>query len=118
MLEELALEYKTIVLDLGKNEQKGAEHTKHNPNGRIPTLVDHKNGDFVVWCAVSTRPALLAVLPLTQTRPSTRAYHRESDAVITYLVDMYDTQHTISSADYTDKIKQLQWLFFQASGQG
>lgn len=43
---------------------------------------------------------------------------RESGAIITYLVDKYDTEHKISVADPNEKYKQLQWLFFQASGQG
>ncbi len=49
VLEELGLDYEPVYLDLGKNEHKGEEHTKHNPNGRIPTLIDHKNGDLTVW---------------------------------------------------------------------
>lgn len=35
-----------------------------------------------------------------------------------YLVDRYDPQHTISVSDAHEKYLQLQWLFFQASGQG
>ena len=37
---------------------------------------------------------------------------------MTYLVDKYDTEHKISAATEEDKYRQLQWLFFQASGQG
>lgn len=48
-LEELELEYHSVYYDLAKGEQRNAEHLKLNPNGRIPTLVDHKNGDFVIW---------------------------------------------------------------------
>ncbi|OBZ71250.1 Glutathione S-transferase 2 [Grifola frondosa] len=91
VLEELGLSYESIYLDFGKNEQKGEEHTKYNPNGRIPTLIDHKNNDFVIW---------------------------ESNAIITYLVEKYDTEHKISVTGFEDRISQLQWLFFQASGQG
>ena len=36
VLEELGLSYESIYLDLSKGEQKGPEHTKYNPNGRIP----------------------------------------------------------------------------------
>ena len=43
---------------------------------------------------------------------------RESNAIIVYLAEKYDTSHRISAATPEDKIKQLQWLFFQASGQG
>lgn len=35
-----------------------------------------------------------------------------------YLVEKYDTEHKLSFDKYEDKIQQLQWLFFQASGQG
>ena len=43
---------------------------------------------------------------------------RESDAIIAYLVDTYDTERKISAADTKEKYEELQWLFFQASGQG
>ncbi|KAI0090826.1 glutathione S-transferase [Irpex rosettiformis] len=91
VLEELGLTYDTKFLDFQSGEHKAEPHTKYNPNGRIPTLIDHKNGDFVLW---------------------------ESNAIITYLVDTYDKEHKISAADTKDKYLQLQWLFFQASGQG
>lgn len=44
--------------------------------------------------------------------------HRESDAIITYLVEKYDPEGKISATSFEEKIQQLQWLFFQASGQG
>ena len=44
--------------------------------------------------------------------------HRESAAIMLYLVDKYDTEHKVSVADANEKFQQLQWLFFQASGQG
>ncbi len=43
---------------------------------------------------------------------------RESNAIMIYLVDKYDPEHKISAAETNDKYHQLQWLFFQASGQG
>lgn len=49
VLEELGLEYRSLYLDVKAGEHKGPEHTKFNPNGRIPTLIDHKNNDFVIW---------------------------------------------------------------------
>ena len=51
VLEELGLTYETKYLDFQKGEQKASEYTKYNPNGRIPTLIDHANDDFVLWCA-------------------------------------------------------------------
>lgn len=49
ILEELGLTYHPIYLDSDKNEQKAPKHTQYNPNGRIPTIIDHKNGDLVLW---------------------------------------------------------------------
>ncbi|TFK90922.1 glutathione S-transferase C-terminal-like protein [Polyporus arcularius HHB13444] len=91
VLEELGLSYHSVYLDFGKKEQKGPEHTQYNPNGRIPTLIDHHNGDFVIW---------------------------ESNAIYLYLVEKYDKEHKISVVGEKDKYTMLQWLFFQASGQG
>ncbi|KAI0323914.1 glutathione S-transferase C-terminal-like protein [Cubamyces sp. BRFM 1775] len=91
VLEELGLEYESIYLDFQKGEQKAPEYTKYNPNGRIPALIDHHNNDFVVW---------------------------ESNAILTYLVDKYDPEGKISVKGFEEKIHQLQWLFFQSSGQG
>ncbi|PCH40713.1 glutathione S-transferase C-terminal-like protein [Wolfiporia cocos MD-104 SS10] len=91
VLEELGLTYESKYLDFAKNEHKTPEHVALNPNGRIPTLIDHANKDFVVW---------------------------ESNAILLYLVDKYDTTHKLSAEKLEDKVTQLQWLFFQASGQG
>jgi glutathione S-transferase len=49
VLEELGLTYNSKYLDFQKGEHKGEEHVKLNPNGRIPTLIDHKNGDYTIW---------------------------------------------------------------------
>ena len=35
-----------------------------------------------------------------------------------YLTERYDPEHKISAATPEDRIHELQWLFFQASGQG
>ncbi|THG95168.1 hypothetical protein EW026_g6430 [Hermanssonia centrifuga] len=91
VLEELGLTYESIYLDFQKGEQKAPEHTKYNPNGRIPTLIDHKNNDFTLW---------------------------ESDAILLYLVSKYDPEHKISVTGEDEKFYLTQWLFFQASGQG
>ena len=91
MLEELGLNYHSIYLDFNNKEQKAQEHTQYNPNGRIPTLIDHSNGDFVIW---------------------------ESDAIMFYLVDRYDKEKKIGWENENDKYSILQWLFFQSSGQG
>lgn len=35
-------------MDLSKDIKK-PEYTQYNPNGRIPTLIDHRHNDFVIW---------------------------------------------------------------------
>jgi len=95
VLEELGIKYEAKYLDFGTggpNDVKGADHTKLNPNGRIPTIVDHDNGDFTLW---------------------------ESATIIRYLVDRYDTNHKLSYPRGSKEAFQVdQWTTFQASGQG
>lgn len=52
LLEELALSYETITLNMKEKEHKTASYLALNPNGKVPTLVDN---DFVVWesCAIN-----------------------------------------------------------------
>ena len=47
VLNILGLTYEPRYLKF--NEIKCEEHLQYNPNGRIPTLIDHLNGDFVIW---------------------------------------------------------------------
>jgi GST-like protein len=49
MLEECGLDYKTHSLSLDKREQKQDWYLQINPNGRIPAIVDHDNGDLAVF---------------------------------------------------------------------
>lgn len=91
VLEELGLSYEPVYLEFQKGEHKQPPHTTYNPNGRIPTLIDHHNGDFAIW---------------------------ESDAILLYLVDKYDTEKRLTVTDENEKYRLIQWLFFQASGQG
>ncbi|KAJ2931577.1 hypothetical protein H1R20_g5439, partial [Candolleomyces eurysporus] len=53
-LEELkkqypAFDYDFTKIDITKNTQKEPWYIKLNPNGRIPTIVDHTQGDFAVF---------------------------------------------------------------------
>ncbi|RDX56244.1 glutathione S-transferase C-terminal-like protein [Lentinus brumalis] len=91
VLEELGLSYESVYLDINGGEHKRPPFTDINPNGRIPALVDHHNGDFAIW---------------------------ESGAIILYLVDKYDTEKRLSVADEKGRYHLIQWLFFQMSGQG
>lgn len=91
VLKALGKTYETKYLDFAKGEQKGAEFLAKNPNGRIPALVDHENGDFTVW---------------------------ESKACMKYLVAKYDTDKKLTVSGIEDETLLDTWLFFQASGQG
>jgi len=94
VLEELGLKYEPKYLEAGDGEVgiKGPEHVKHNPNGRIPTIIDHDNDDFTLW---------------------------ESTTIIRYLVERYDKDRRISFPAGTNESFLIdQWMTFQASGQG
>lgn len=87
-LEEMALEYTVVALDLSSNEQKQSPFVDLNPNGRIPAIVDHDNDDFVVF---------------------------ETGAILVYLAEKTGTFY---SSDPKKRSQQLQWLMFQMSGVG
>ncbi|CAO1635177.1 unnamed protein product [Jaminaea pallidilutea] len=94
VLEKLNLSYDVIPLDFGDNADngvKGEKFLKLNPNGRVPALVDHKNGDFVVW---------------------------ESGAAMFYLADQYDKEGKLLGKDTKERAIVMQWLTHQLSGQG
>ena len=48
-LEEAQISYELIHVDFSKNEQKSPQYVQLNPNGRIPTIIDRSNDDFVVF---------------------------------------------------------------------
>jgi GSH-dependent disulfide-bond oxidoreductase len=87
-LEEMALPYQVQLIDLSKNEQKTPEYLKLNPNGRIPTIVDHDNEDFVVF---------------------------ESGAILVYLGEKTGLFYP---QDAKKRSQVLQWLMFQMGGIG
>jgi len=91
VLEELGLEYHSIFINTSTNEHKQAPYTNLNPNGRMPTLVDHSNNNFTIW---------------------------ESGAIILYLVGKYDKDNKISFKEFDTTAIANQYLMFQMSGQG
>lgn len=87
-LEEANIEYDLTVIDLSKKEQKSKKYTVLNPNGKIPTIVDRSNNDFVVF---------------------------ESGAILWYLAEKYGK---FLPAKANEKSRTLQWLMFQMAGIG
>jgi glutathione S-transferase len=87
-LEELAIPYKVRRIDFEKREQKEPWYLKINPNGRIPTIVDHDNGGFAVF---------------------------ESGALMIYLAEMAGK---LLPTDVKGRSLVIQWLMFQMGGIG
>ena len=111
IMEELGLDYESVYIDVDTGDQKKEPNINYNPNGRLPTLVDHRNGDFAVWYIHLFHLSIVLFRTLT-------GDYRESCAIIQYLVEKYDTQRKLSFDNFEGKTQLLQWLFFQASGQG
>src|SRR5882672_10195840 len=82
-LEEMALPYKVTPIALSNNEQKEDWYVALNPNGRIPTIVDHDNGDFAVF---------------------------ESGAILMYLAEKTGQ---LMPSDVKGRSLVVQWLMFQ-----
>lgn len=87
-LEELALEYKTIPVNIAAGEQHTSEFKKLNPNGRIPCIVDKDNDNFVVF---------------------------ESGAILIYLAEKTGK---LMPNDVMGRSLVIQWLMFQMGGIG
>ena len=87
-LEELALPYQVRRIDFDKREQKEQWYLKINPNGRIPAIVDHGNGDFAVF---------------------------ESGALMIYLAEKAGK---LLPTDVKGRSLVIQWLMFQMGGIG
>ena len=87
-LEELGLPYTVYPIKLGEGEQKQPDYLKLNPNGRIPTIVDRDEGDFVVF---------------------------ESGAILIYLAEKTGKLMPLAGKARSTVV---QWLMFQMGGVG
>jgi GSH-dependent disulfide-bond oxidoreductase len=87
-LEELGLPYTVRKISFDKKEQKEPWFLKINPNGRIPAIVDHDNGDFAVF---------------------------ESGALMMYLAEKAGM---LLPKDVKGRSLVTQWLMFQMAGIG
>lgn len=88
LLEELKLPYKVIAIDLVAKDQKKPDFLKLNPNGRIPIIVDHDNGEFTVF---------------------------ESGAILIYLAEK---SGQFLPTEPKKRSSVMQWLMFQMGGIG
>ncbi|ULQ47218.1 glutathione S-transferase N-terminal domain-containing protein [Flagellatimonas centrodinii] len=87
-LEELGLAYTVKPVNILGGEQRAPDYLKLNPNGRIPTLVDHDNDGFAVF---------------------------ESGAILVYLAEKTGR---LMPTDAKGRSRVLQWLMFQMGGVG
>ena len=88
ILEELGLPYE--IVDYPMSDVKSPEYARLNPNGRLPTIEDPNTG-LTLW---------------------------ESGAIVEYLIERYDTKHSLSfPSGSNDAYLAKQWLFFQSTGQ-
>ena len=88
MLEELGVPYKVTPISLTNRVQKEDWYLALNPNGRIPTLIDHDEDDFVVF---------------------------ESGAILIYLAEKFGR---FMPADPKGRSRVIQWVMWQMSGLG
>ena len=90
-LEELGVPYRVVRLDLSAQDQKRPDFLRLNPNGRIPAIVDSDGPGG----------APLSVF--------------ESGAILWYLAEKYPG---LMPADPVERIRALEYTFFQVGGVG
>ena len=91
MLEECKLPYKLKPVNLGAGEQFKPDFLKISPNNRMPVIVDHEG----------PKGKKISVF--------------ESGAILIYLGEKTEKFY---SKDPTERIKVLEWLFWQVGGLG
>ena len=91
LLEELGIEYNTVMVNIGKGEQFEPDFLKVSPNNRMPAIVDRSGG--------KCEP-----IPVF-----------ESGAIMLYLAEKYG-RFLPSSAVERKEVNE--WLFWQTGNQG
>ena len=92
MLEETALPYKEIFVDVWKGDQFNPEYLKINPNNKIPAIVDHDPAGGGAPISVF-----------------------ESGAILLYLADKTGK---FIARDIRGRTEAIQWLFWQMGNLG
>lgn len=90
-LEELGVLYKLLGVNVRKGEQSKPEYLAINPNGKVPAIIDNDGPGH-------------GAVTIT-----------ESGAILMYLAEKYGS---LLPGDPLEKIRALEWLFFQAAGLG
>lgn len=93
MLEECDLDYEIVPVDIGNNEQFSESFKRHNPNCKIPVLVDSD--------------------VMTNTGEATAIF--ESGAILLYLAEKTGRFLPEKPAE---RAHTISWLFWQTSGMG
>src|SRR5260221_10194965 len=88
MVEECGLQYPAHIINLSALEKKHPVFTTITPNGRIPAIVDHDEGDFPVF---------------------------ESGAILIYLAEKAGK---LIPADRLGHSRITQWVVWQMAGLG
>jgi glutathione S-transferase len=87
-LEELNAPYEVKRVDIMKDEQKSPWFLSINPNGRIPAIVDHSEGELNIF---------------------------ESGAIMIYLAEKFGA---LLPQERKARSRVIQWLMFQMAGVG
>lgn len=93
-LQKLGVEFDTVIRSFDHKDPKGvkgAEYLAVNPNGRLPSIVDHSENNLVVW---------------------------ESGAILNYLSEKFDKDGRFSGKTLAERANVQTWLFHQVSGIG
>jgi GST-like protein len=91
MLEELAVEYRTIPVNIGAGEQFNPDFLRVSPNNKIPAIVDHDTADG----------QSLSIF--------------ESGAILMYLAEKTGRLWPV---DTRQRYRVAQWLMWQMAGLG
>jgi glutathione S-transferase len=84
VLEEIGAPFELTLVDRDRDAQRSPEYMKLNPNGRIPTLVDHGAKDLVVY---------------------------ETAAIIAYLADTHPEAKLAPPVGTNERAHYYQWMF-------